>query len=108
MGFLYHLATDAHQQSPTDLPNIRARSIELVDSKGVSRALLSTEPDGTTVFRIKDEDGTIRVKLAGNKDGSGLVLLNDKTEPGVHMLSKTAGGSITIADQNGRKKQLAP
>lgn len=108
MAFLVHFATNAPQQAPSELPNIRARSIELVDSKGVSRALLSTEPDGETVFRIKDADGTIRVKLGGSKDGSGLLLLNDKTEPGIHMLAKANGTSMTVSDANGRKKVFVP
>src|SRR5688572_22293298 len=106
MFFLFHYST--MQQAPSELPAIRAKSIELVDSKGISRALLSTETDGTTVFRIKDEEGTIRVKLAGSKEGSGLVLLNEKTEPGFHVLTKAAGTSVTISDKLGKKKELFP
>ena len=107
MFFLFHFST-MQQQSASELPAIRARSIELIDSKGVSRALLSTETDGATVFRLKDEDGTIRVKLAGSKDGSGMVLLNDKTEPGVHALAKASGTSVTVFDKSGKKKELFP
>jgi hypothetical protein len=106
MAFLFHFATDKQQQSPADLPNIRASSIELVDSKGISRALLTAEPDGETVFRLRDADGTIRVKLGGSREGSGLLLLNDKTDPGFHVLAKSSGTSVTMIDKSGQKKTI--
>jgi hypothetical protein len=47
---------------------LRAQRIELVD-------------------RIRDLEGNIRVKLGASQSGSGLVLLNDRTEPGVQVLA---------------------
>ena len=107
ISFLFYYATDP-QQLPTELPNIRAKSIELVDSKGISRASLIVEPDGETVFRLRDADGTIRVKLGASRDGSGLVMLNAKTETGFHVLAKASGTSVTITDTKGMKKELTP
>jgi len=87
---------------------IRARSIELVDDKGQSRALLSVEANGETVFRLRDAEGTIRVKLGASRDGSALLLLNDSTAPGIHALARTNGTSITLIDKNKQKKILKP
>jgi hypothetical protein len=92
----------------TDAPIIRARSIELVDSKGQSRALLSVETNGETVFRLRDADGTIRVKLGASKDGSALVLLNDTTEVGIHASAKNSGTSVTLINKKGEKKIINP
>jgi hypothetical protein len=53
---------------------------------------------------MKDQTGTIRVKLGAGKDGSGLVLLDDATEPAVHALAKKNGGSLTLQDKRGKKR----
>jgi hypothetical protein len=50
---------------------LRGRALELVDEHGKIRARLDV-----------DQEGTIRVKLGAGKDGSGLLLANDATEPG--------------------------
>jgi hypothetical protein len=62
------------KQNNQDAPNIRARSIELVDDKGQSRALLSVETNGETVFRLRDAEGTIRVKLGAENTKSKLAI----------------------------------
>jgi len=102
----------AAQTKQKDIPGnaqiIRARSIELVDDKGKSRALLSVEANGETVFRLRDSEGTIRVKLGASKDGSALLLLNDSTNPGIHALAKNNGTSITLINNNGQKKIINP
>jgi hypothetical protein len=87
---------------------IRARSIELVDSKGQSRALLSVETNGETVFRLRDAEGTIRVKLGASKDGSALLLFNDSTEVGIHASAKSNGTSVTLINKNGEQKIINP
>jgi hypothetical protein len=53
----------------------------------VKGARLSVESNGEAVFRMRDAEGTIRVKLGASKDGSGLVLLDERTEPGLHVLA---------------------
>src|SRR5688500_8373378 len=67
-------------------PLLRGRALELVDDRGKIRARLNVEPSGEVVLRLLDERGTIRVKLGAGRDGSGLLLANDATEPGVHLL----------------------
>ena len=102
---LINLVARAKQpNAQPDTPIIRARSIELVDSKGQSRALLSVETNGETVFRLRDSDGTIRVKLGASKEGSALVLLNDSTETGIDATAKSNGTSVTLINKNGDKK----
>ena len=106
---LINLVARAKQQNAQlDAPIIRARSIELVDSKGQSRALLSVETNGETVFRLRDSEGTIRVKLGASKEGSALLLLNDSTETGIHALAKSNGTSVTLINKNGDKKIINP
>jgi hypothetical protein len=82
---------------------LRARAIELVDERGQVRAQLEVEDSGEVVFRLRDSEGTIRVKLGAAKDGSGLLLLDEKTEPGVHLLAKDDGTSLTLSDGAGRR-----
>jgi hypothetical protein len=87
---------------------VRVRVFELVDDRGKVRSRISVEPGGEVVFRLLDQDGTIRVKLGGGRDGSGLVLLNDATEPGVHLLAKAAGSTVRVVNKDGRERLLAP
>jgi hypothetical protein len=89
-------------------PVLRANLIELVDEKGNKRASLTAYPDGETVFRIMDGKGEIRVKLGGGIEGSGLVLLDDATNPGVHVLSKNNGVSLTLSDKTGKQQIIKP
>lgn len=101
-------ATQGQTKSPNPPKVIRAQSIELVDSKGQVRALLNVEESGETVFRLKDANGTIRVKMGASEDGSALVMLNHKTDPGVHVLAKKSGSSITLASERGERKTIQP
>ena len=87
---------------------LRGRVLELVDERGKTRARLNVEPDGEVVFRLLDQQGTIRVKLGAGKEGSGLLLANDATEPGVHILAKAAGSSVRVVNKDGRERVLAP
>jgi hypothetical protein len=72
-------------------PVLRGRALELVDEHGKLRSRLSVEPGGEVVLRLLDAQGTIRVKLGAGEDGSGLVLLDEETEPGVHLVARRAG-----------------
>ncbi|HEY7461005.1 MAG TPA: hypothetical protein VIC59_03915 [Gemmatimonadota bacterium] len=55
---------------------------------------LLVEPDGEVAFRLLDQNGTIRVKLGASEDGSGLLLLDETTEPGVHVVARRAGTAV--------------
>jgi hypothetical protein len=87
---------------------LRGRAIELVDERGKIRAKLDVEPGGEVVFRLLDQEGTIRVKLGAGKEGSGLLLANDATEPGVHILAKANGSSIKVVNKDGRERLITP
>jgi hypothetical protein len=89
-------------------PLIRARMIELVDDKGQVRAQLNVESSGEVVFRLRDAQGTIRVKLGASADGSGLLLANDATEPGIHMLAKDTGTTLTLTGKDGKQRVIKP
>jgi hypothetical protein len=83
-------------------------ALEVVDEHGQIRARLDVESKGEIVLRLLDQEGTIRVKLGAAKDGSGLVLANDATEPGVHILAKATGSSLRIKNKDGRERILTP
>lgn len=83
---------------------IRARAIELVDGRGRVRAQLNVESSGEVVLRLRDSTGTIRVKLGASDDGSGLLLANEATEPGVHLLANRRATSVTV--QRGQQRQV--
>ena len=87
---------------------LRGRILELVDQNGRTRARLNVEPGGEVVFRLLDQQGTIRVKLGAADDGSGLLLANDATEPGVHILAKATGSSLKLANKDGRERLITP
>jgi hypothetical protein len=87
---------------------LRGRSLELVDERGMSRARLDIAPNGEVVFRLLDQQGTIRVKLGAGTEGSGLLLANDATEPGVHILATDAGSSVRVVNKDGRERVIAP
>jgi hypothetical protein len=69
-------------------PVLRGQALELVDAAGQVRSRLNVEKDGQVVFRLLDQRGTIRVKLGAGEDGSGLVLLDERTEPGIHLVAR--------------------
>lgn len=48
------------------------------------------------------------MKPGAGKDGSGLLLANDATEPGVHILAKAAGSSVRVVNKDGRERVIAP
>ena len=87
---------------------VRVRVFELVDAEGRVRSRINVEENGEVLLRLYDQQGAIRVKLGGGQDGSGLVLLNDATEPGVHLLSSAAGSSVRVANKDGRERLLTP
>jgi hypothetical protein len=60
----------------------------LVDDKGRIRASLNVATNGEAVFRMRDADETIRLKLGASKDGSALLLLEESTNPGLHVLAR--------------------
>jgi hypothetical protein len=89
-------------------PVLRGEVIELVDGGGKIRARFNVEPGGEVVLRLTAPDGSIRVKLGAGADGSGLLLLDDASEPGLQALAKKTGTSLTLTGNNGQKHELKP
>lgn len=88
---------------------LRVRAFELVDGNGRVRAQLNIdETNSEVIFRLRDEKETIRVKLGASEEGSGLLLINDLTEPGVHLLAKQDDTSLTLTDQSGAEQVIKP
>ena len=60
------------------------------------------------MFRLRDAQGSIRVKLGATADGSGLLLLDDRTEPAVHLLAASTGTTLTLAEEGKEKRVFRP
>ena len=94
---------------------VRASMLELVDESGQVRSRLKVEEDGEVVFRLFDRTGTIRVKLGAGEGGSGLLLLDETTEPAIHLVARRAGSasrpkttSVSLSGADGRQKLIEP
>jgi hypothetical protein len=100
----------------TTSPVLRGRALELTDARGQVRTRIDVDDvTGEVVLRLLDQRGTIRVKLGAGEDGSGLVLLDGATEPGVHIVSRRTATaerpittSITLRGSAGRERVIAP
>ena len=103
-----HAGPSVAQGAPGVPAVLRAQRIELVDTRGQVRAQLKVDEGGEAVFRLRDARGTIRVKLGASEDGSGLLLLDGSTEPGVHILAKRGGSTMTLTGKAGQKRVIAP
>ena len=94
---------------------LRAQKIELVDAKGQVRGSLEIAGDSEAVFRLRDSSGAIRVKIGGSTHGSGLILFDDSTEPGVQVVARrrtTAAAptttSVRLFSADGRERVITP
>jgi len=75
---------------------VRARAIELVDERGRTRALLDVQPGGKVLFRLWDSTGTIRFKLEAGTAGSGIVLMDNRTDAGIQLLATSSATSVIL------------
>lgn len=105
IAFLLLLSAKPQQQT---FQKITVQEFELVDKTGQVRANIVAYPEGEVVFRLKDTKGSVRVKLGASEDGSGLVMLNNSTEVGIHALVKTKGSSISVVNSDGKKQEIKP
>jgi hypothetical protein len=112
---LFAIAREGSTASEPVAPILRGRALEIVDDRGQVRSRLNVESSGEVVLRLLDQQGTIRVKLGAGKDGSGLLLADETTEPGVHLIARRVGTSerpntthITLKGAGGRQRVLRP
>lgn len=93
---------------------VRARAVELVDARGRVRSRLEVEPDGAVVFRLFDQNGAIRVKLGASEDGSGLMMADEATEPGIHLVARRSGTlkkpatRLVLTGADGQQRVIRP
>lgn len=115
---LFVLAKNGTVTAQDIAPVLRGRALEIVDGRGQVRAQINVEPTVTTqdgnaypeevVLRLRDPKGLIRVKLGANQNGSGLTMLDDRQELGVHILAQGAGTFLKLTDKNGREQLIRP
>jgi len=87
---------------------LRVRAFELVDENGEVRAQFNVESNGEVVFRLRDATGAVRLKMGASEEGSGLLLINHLTEPGVQILADQNGTSLTLTEEGGAKRVIEP
>ncbi len=102
--FLLVQVPSTAQQSIT--PVVRTRAFELVDENGKIRAQFNVEKTGEVVFRLRDAKGTIRTKFSASEDGSGLSLMDDRTDATVQIRAIESGASIILIDRNGKEQVI--
>jgi len=88
------------------LPVVRTRAFELLDENGKVRAQVNVEKNGEVVFRLRDAKGTIRSKFGASESGSGLSMMDDRTEATVQIRSNQAGGNMVLVDRDGRERTI--
>ncbi|MGB7207947.1 MAG: hypothetical protein WBD27_04740 [Pyrinomonadaceae bacterium] len=104
---LFFLLTEVRSTAQPEVsPVLRTRAIELVDENGKIRAQLDVEKTGEVVFRLRDAKGTIRAKFGAGEGGSGLSMMDDRTEATVQIRANKDGGGITLFSRDGRQKLL--
>jgi hypothetical protein len=100
-GLMFERSAASQEATPAVL---RGEALELVDGRGQIRAQINVTSDGQVVFRLRDEQGTIRMKLGADENGSGLLLLDATTNPGVHAVATRARTTLTL--QRGQKRRV--
>ncbi len=104
---LVFLAAQEHSSAQLAIPEVlRARAIEIVDENGKVRAQLNIEKTGEAVFRLRDQKGTIRTKIGAGEDGSGLSMMDDRTDATVQIRANKDGGGITLFSRDGQRHEV--
>jgi hypothetical protein len=104
--FIFLLAQSTSTAQQDVVPVVRTRAFELVDENGKLRAQINIEKTGEVVFRMRDEKGTIRSKFSAGESGSGLSMMDDRTEATVQIRSNQAGGNMVLIDREGRERTI--
>ncbi len=123
LAFQFARAQPPGTAPATPVPDVlRARSFELVDDQGRTRAELRVlpadphvkMPDGTTgypetvLLRLVDSHNGPNVKLATTEDGAGLVL-GSRSGTYIQLLARgEADPFVKIVTKDGREKTLKP
>ena len=104
--FAFLISDRRTSADPKIEPLVQARAIQLVDENGKIRAQLDVEKNGEVVFRLRDKDGTIRAKFGADASGSGLILMDERTEATVRIRANNDGGNIALYTRDGKQNVL--
>jgi hypothetical protein len=111
IGLLLFLGIRSYERSAyaqASPETVRAQRFELVDANGQVRATLAVGgPSQAVNLKLIDAKGMIRAKLGGDQSGSGLVLYNETSEPGVHILA-TRTRTFIVIQRDDRRRVLRP
>lgn len=86
----------------------RTKLIEIVDGKGQVVAQLHSSEDGGGQLRLRSSSGAVRVKLGSTADGSGLILMDNDSEPAIVHSVGRSGTSLTLAQKGKNRRTLEP
>ncbi|HMQ04971.1 MAG TPA: hypothetical protein PKD26_13705 [Pyrinomonadaceae bacterium] len=102
---LFQLAHIRSFSQHSVMPIVRTQAFELMDKSGKKRAQINVDEEtGEVVFRLRDSKGDIRAKFGADERGSGLILMNDRTDATVRIRAAQAGASITLFDREGHER----
>jgi hypothetical protein len=104
--FIFLLAQSPSSAQQDIVPIVRTRAFELVDENGKVRAQFNVEKTGEVVFRMRDSKGTIRSKFGASENGSGLSMMDDRTEATIQIRANQAGGSMILIDREGHERTI--
>lgn len=99
-----------------NLPVLRGRALEIVDSQGRVRASISVEPavtmngrtyPETVLLRLTDPKHGPVVKIEASADGSAIGL-SDDAEGGVQLFAKRDRTFVRVVDAEGQEQTMKP
>ena len=85
---------------------IRAKSFQLVNDAGQTRAELSLDQDGDPVLVMNDRNGKRRFRIYQSEDGSQRLEINDRNGKRRLYVGESAGGRpmVYMTDRNGKRR----
>ena len=104
----------------TELPMLRGRGLEIVDSQGRVRASISVQPPGppqggvepseTVILRLITERGRPSVKIASSEPQSGLSFAGPTGTKDTYVILEAKGTStsLKLRAEDGRERVLTP
>ena len=119
LGLLFFQLLQAHPAIAADTPGvIRARGLEIVDSRGKVRASLSVIPEDpkstwkgrpypeTVLLRLITAEGRPNVKLGASKYGAGLLIGGASDPTYVQVLAEDGEGTVKLVNKSGAERVI--
>jgi len=106
----------ANKISGSSLQVLRGSGLEIIDSKGKTRASITMNEASTVngetyppsiVFRLIDENGQPVAKMDASSAGGG-ISLSESTQSYIQILARSDGSLIKIKNKNGREQTMKP